>query len=323
MITVYLGDSSAYLSELVCKIDPAAKLLTGSNYKNISTGTYYTCIGDIGGLPSLGEVLQNADQIVYAPPPNDQWTDEKNGVSDMKQWTEDYLQTFSFRTTVKNFPVNQLDNKIKFLELTDSRKNNDNQLWIIGCSISLGVGVSDDQRYGQLLANSLDLPVSFLVKDGSSLIWAADQILRSDIRKGDLIVWGLTSTPRVPWFNNGAIQHIGPGNYLQYSGLNQQFGLDYLDSEDSLYRSTIAVFQVINYCKKIGANLLLAPLLNNGLWLECFRDCSTLLQLSGLWGRDQENLFFDLGTDAAHPGPGTHKFYANEILAKLKQIEWI
>lgn len=309
---------------MVCEIDPNAKLLTESNYKNISTGTYYTCIGDIGGLHNLGQALQSADQIVYAPPPNNQWSDQQHGVSAMKQWTEDYLRTFSFRTTVKNFPAGQPNDKNKFLSLVDSRKcYNNNQLWIAGCSISLGVGVADHQRYGELLANSLDLSASFLVKDGSSIIWAADQILRSDICKGDLVVWGLTSTTRVPWFNKDAIQHIGPGNYLQHPKLNQQLSLDYFDSEDLLYRSTISVFQVISHCKKIGANLLLAPFFNNGVWLECFRDCTNLVQLSGLWGRDREDRFLDLGTDAMHPGPKTHKFYANEILVKLKQIEWI
>lgn len=323
MITVYLGDSTPYLSRLVCDVDPTAKLITEANYKDISTGTYYTCIGDVGGLPNLGEVLRCADQIVYAPPPNGRWTDEKHGVSGMKQWTEDYLRIFSFRTTVKNFSVAQPENKNKFLALADLRKGNNNQLWVAGCSISLGVGVDVNQRYGELLADSLDLPVSFLAKNGSSISWAADQILRSDIRKGDLLVWGLTNTQRVPWVNNGSIHHVLVGSYLQNVDLNQQLGIDYLDSEDLLYRSTIAVFQVINYCKKIGVNLLLVSMINNGTWVEYLRDCSILLQLCGLWGRTPNDLFLDQGDDGWHPGPATHKFYANEILAKLKQLEWI
>ena len=32
-----------------------------------------------------------------------------------------------------------------------------------------------------------------------------------------------------------------------------------------------------------------------------------------LWGRDSSKLFLDIGSDALHPGPETHKLYAKEI----------
>lgn len=323
MITVYLGDVFEYLAELVCGIDPGAMLITTENCKDLSPGVYYTCIGDVGGLANLGEVLRSADQIIYAPPPDGKWSDEKHGISQMKQWTEDYLKIFSFRTSVKNFFIEEPTDKINILKLADSRKNSKKQLWIAGCSLSHGVGVELNQRYGQLLSNNLNLPVSFLTKGGSSVIWAADQILRSDIQCNDLVVWGITSIPRVPLFNNNKLNHINVSSYEQDPGLDCTFSFDYFTSNDITYRTVISVFQVINYCKKIGANLLLVSLLDDIALFKYLRDYPNLLQLNLIWGRDLENRWIDLGSDKRHPGPETHKFYSTKISAKIKQLQWI
>ena len=260
---------------------------------------------------------------MYAPPPDGKWSDEKNGISKLKQWTEDYLKIFSFRTFVKNFSVAEPDNKNSMLQLTDSRKTTKKQLWVAGCSISHGIGVVSNQRYGQLLSGELNLPVSFLTKGSSSVIWAADQILRSDIQHNDLVVWGITSMQRAPWFNNSKLNHIHIRNYEQDPGLDRAFSFDYFTSDDIIYRTVCSIFQVINYCEKIGANLLLVSLVDNGTLLEYLKDYHNLLQVGFLWGRNLEELWIDIGSDGLHPGDKTHEFYADEILAKIKQLQWI
>jgi len=323
MITVYLGDIFEYLAELVCSIDPDAKLITKENYKNLLPGTYYTCIGDVGGLDNLGEVLRSTDQLIYAPPPNGKWSDENHGISQMKQWTEDYLKVFSFRTSVKNFFIEEPNNKTNIFKLADSRKNAKNQLWIAGCSVSHGVGVELNQRYGQLLSVESNLPVSFLTEGGSSVIWAADQILRSDIQCDDIVVWGITSIPRTPLFNNDKLNHIHVRSYEQNPVLDRTFSFDYFTSDDITYRTVISVFQVINYCKKIGAKLLLVSLGDDVTLFKYVKDYPNLLQLSFIWGRDLKNRWIDLGSDNLHPGHKTHEFYSTEILAKIKQLQWI
>jgi hypothetical protein len=323
MITVYLGDIFECLAKLACGVDSTAKLITSDNYKNLSPGIYYTCLGDVGGLSNLGEVLRNADEIIYAPPLNGKWSDEKHGVSQMKQWTEDYLRIFRFRTVVKNFLVPDPTDKLEMLRLVDTRKTNDSQLWIAGCSISHGTGVQEHERYGQLLSTDLNIPVSFLTRGASSVIWAADQILRSNIQPNDLVVWGITSMPRVPFFNNKKLTDITVTSYDQNPGLDGKFSFDYFTSEDVTYRTVSSLFQVINYCKKIRANLLLVSLLNDGTLLEYVKEDTNLLQLSFIWGRDFKDRWIDLGSDHVHPGPKTHKFYSIEIMNKIKQLEWI
>lgn len=322
MITVYLGDIFESLAELTCLVDPNATLITTENYKNLSAGTYYTCIGDVGGLDNLGEVLRSADQIIYAPP-DGKWSDEKHGISQMKQWTEDYLKIFSFRTSVKNFFIEKPSNKTDVLQLADLRKTTGKQLWIAGCSVSHGVGVEVNERYGQLLSTDLNVPVSFLTKGSSSVIWAADQILRSDIQHNDLVVWGITSMPRIPFFNDKKLTHINVSSYEHNPELDDKVSVDYFTGEDVIYRTIISLFQVINYCKKIKANLLMVSLYDDGTLFEYVKEDTNLLQLSFIWGRSLEDRWIDLGSDHQHPGSKTHKFYSTEIMNKIKQLEWI
>ena len=319
MITVYIGDVFEYLANQSKLHDPDASLITSDNFKNLTAGTYYTSIADLNGLTNLGSVLMQADRIVYAPPPDGKWSDVQHGVSKMQEWTEEYLQVFGICKQIENFSVPDILEKNTMLALADSRKTQDPQLWIAGCSISHGIGVTPDQRYGQLLSDQLKLPASFLTQGGASIIWAADQILRSDIRSGDLVIWGLTAVPRLPWFNHGELIHVIPRSYKKDPGLDRKLSLDYLTSDDVLYRSVIAVKQVINYCEKIGARLILANLLGHLNILNHVKGLPNLIQLGHLWGRDSNNFYIDFGNDSEHPGPETHKFYAQEILQMLNK----
>jgi len=305
MITIYVGDSTEYLSHLAKTNDSNAKLVTTDNFENLVDGTYFSSVGDIGNLFNFGKLLQQADKIVYAPPPNGHWTGGEN----MKNWTEEYIENFSFKCYIENYkpPAFEFPG---MLQLADGRKTENPQLWTAGCSISHGVGVTDSQRFGTLLSNQLNLSVSFLTCRSSSIMWAADQILRSDIREGDIVVWGLTSHRRFPYFNNNSIKHV---KVSPYSTIEE---LDELDSENLLYRNLTSVFQVSNFCKKIKCKLILASLIDNKI-LSCIRDFPNLVVLSKLWGRGPKDLFIDQGTDNSHPGLKTHQYYADEIYKKI------
>lgn len=309
MITIYLGDVTEYLAQVAKSADPRAQLINDSNWQNLKSGTYFTSLGDLKDLKTLGAVLNQATTIVYTPPTI--WSDEHKGSSAMRSWYEDYLNVYKFRCTVKNFnTVCEFDN---ILHLADSRKTSEPQLWIAGCSISHGVGVTQKTRYGQLLSQQLDLNASFLTRSGSSIAWAADQILRSDVKKNDIVVWGLTSHRRFTRFNNNRLQYLT----LATPALDKST-INFINSEHTLYQSVISVRQVINFCEKIGARLIIASLLDTTV-VNYIKDFSHLIVLVDFLGRDTQDKFFDLGLDHSHPGPITHKFYADEIYKKLKQ----
>ena len=322
MITVYLGDVGEYLANLARAADPTATLITHNNVYNLTDGTYYTSLGDLGNLTNFGGMFRTVDKIIYAQPPGN-WSDYTHFStfpegSKMKFWTEDYLNIFSWKIIIENFPkIPVPENKQVMLALADKRKSNCPQLWSVGCSISHGIGVQPTQRYGQLLADELRLPVSFLTSPGSSIIWAADQILRSDIQAGDIVIWGLTSIPRLTYFNDSLI-HVNNRLYSKIPKFNDVLDINVLDSKDTFYRSLIGVKQVINFCKKLKVKLIIVSLLDDTI-VKYISDFPNIIILHNLWGRDKTDLFEDLGDDNQHPGVKTHAFYASQILKRIKE----
>jgi hypothetical protein len=206
------------------------------------------------------------------------------------------------------YQVNLIKNNVRGLDLThyqnsnylnliDHRQTEETQIWVAGCSIAHGVGVTDHEKFGTLISNKLDLPVSHITKGASSIEWAKDQILRSDVRKNDIVIWGLTQEVRSPKATN---EKIGA-----------EKNPDILLDETSLYRAVTSVHQVVNFCKKISARLILLPII-----------CSERLQLlihelDEYYQLPYQLDFADLGTDQVHPGPIQHQIWADIIYKKL------
>lgn len=310
MITVYLGDVGSYLHLLAKTEDSNAQLLTEYTINDILPGVYYTSLGDLRNSANLSTVLMQASKIVYAPP--SAWSDESKGVSQMKQQTEDYLNVFKFRCQVVNqSSPPKFDN---ILTLVDTRKTQDSQLWIAGCSISHGKGVDSKERYGQLLADRLRKPVSFLTSVGSSIPWAADQIQRSDIKKNDIVVWGLTSYARLYKFEKNYFKPLTPN----LSNIDQ-YTTDFLLGDHVLYQAVTSVCQVINFCQNTQATLIIASVLDDTV-VNYIQNFPNLVMLYKLWGRDNNNRFIDFGSDGMHPGVNTHKFYADQIYQRISNL---
>jgi hypothetical protein len=312
VITVYVGDITEYLGEQARQYDPCATLIDKKNYFNLNNGTYYVSIGDLNSLADFAQVLRQATHIVYAPPTK--WSDSK-----MQVWTEDYLKVFANEKIISNFDIGVAQDKEIMLQLVDPRKVSGSQLWVAGCSITYGTGVNTDQRYGQLIADKLNLPVSFLAQPGSSLTLQADQILRSDIRDGDIVIWGLTSHERFPYFKNNKITHITPLTYERDSTFKHRVDIAFLDSQQLIYQAVAEIHQVINFCNKIGARLILAQLL--GRTMETYlHGYSNYQMLNDQFGRNLDDRMLDLGTDEQHPGSKMHRWYSEQILNKYNEV---
>ena len=202
-INVYVGDVAEYLSKVAKQSDQLAKLIDSTNYQNLSDGTYYTSIGDLDHIIHFGKILQQSDNIFYVEPTR--WSS-----INIKKWTECYLLAFFYANNkiIHGFQINKSEHKSVMLELVDTRKTSSVQIWNAGCSITFGTGIDESQRYGKLIGDHFNLPVSFLTKPGTSIRWQADQILRSNIKKGDLLIWGLTSIDRTIQWNQSRLVHV-------------------------------------------------------------------------------------------------------------------
>ena len=196
-LILFVGDVNNTTAQAALSYDPTAFLIDHSNYQNTFTSAVaYTSLGDLpNDSTAIYRLFDQAKQLVYVPESNI-WSDGKSlevdNVSDsMQGLTEIMLASFfKEKQNVENLDFSKYSPDY-YLKLADVRKTNDAQLWISGCSNSHATGVAESERYGQLIANELGKQVSFLTCPGSSIEWQADQIIRSDIQAGDIVIWGL------------------------------------------------------------------------------------------------------------------------------------
>lgn len=242
----------------------------------------------------------------------------------------------STKPSIKNILARwRLDN---FLGLADRRRCHDSQLWVAGCSFAHGTGLSDQtQRYGQLVADHLNLTVSFLTEPGTSIEWAADQIMRSDIQHKDILIWGITGINRASWFDNDGytlnvlwsmISDLKINGEEQKKGSRTDFLSQLIVDDARLYLAMRHVVQVANYCNKLGIDLVL--ILHPYLSLE--QHANNLRQFllefpqyldldSKFSERDAARRwgYVDLTPDNIHPGPMTHHEWANQLISFIKE----
>lgn len=316
MLKIFVGHVGEYLSDLAKSHDESAYLIKSSNLYDTHSGTVYVSIGDLTNLKEFKYIISQATELIYAPPDN--WP---TSYSDMEKFsmawiTVSYLATIAamYNIPVKNLPV--VDN-LSIPTIID-RTTKSVQLWVAGCSTTLGVGVKHDKRYADIVSSDLGIELNMLARAGSSISWSASQILKSDINSGDIVVWGLTTLERFQWYSNGSIKHIGLTYYTVNPEFNKVIKLDLLDHEHRLYEALDSIWQVQNFCNKVNARLILVGIHANIELSARLVKNDNFIMIQGLTGLDWNSEFLDYGTDNLHPGPKTHKFYAEKILNKIK-----
>lgn len=210
------------------------------------------------------------------------------------------------------------------------------KIWAVGCSFAHGVGLeTSDQRYGQLVADYLGLEARFLTTPGSSVEWAHDQIIHSDIQANDIVLWGVTSLERFSYFSN----LYQPPLFVNAMNLTQNRLGEYTGALKILFTSdhwTIRNIKLIEQAQtvinKTGARLILffhpeLSLLEHGkMFYDIFSESSNLLipectkndHWNGTWPPTRRN-FLDFGNDDSHPGPNTHQAWAEQITSFIKE----
>lgn len=199
------------------------------------------------------------------------------------------------------------------------RQHESSVLWTVGCSITYGIGVTDNDRWGKLLSDKLNLPEVSLSRPGASINWAADQILRADIRPGDVVVWGLTNQARFDYAKDWKMISKPAVSYNEIPKDLRYWNLNYFDSSTQTLACARSILQVINFCKKIRATLYIANLLET-TWLPIiFKETHNFIDLTDDFTEAGMLKFIDLGSDNDHPGPKQHQQYAEKIFNFIKE----
>jgi hypothetical protein len=328
-ITLFVGDCNTDIAKTAQQFDSNAILIDCNNYKQVLQSTHgftgYTSLADLPkNLAVFCELLDVADSIRYCPPAK--WSDGKtidfeNVTTSIQGLTEFYLHAINkiknnvIGLTLENFKLSP------YLTLADTRKTQNAQLWVAGCSTTAGVGVNNVERYGELLGNWLNLPVSFLAEPCSSISWAADQILRSDIKPNDIVVWGLTSENRLTMWDERYHRPVHVNNRsdaVSNTSLSTQSLNKLLVHKTNFFLAIQKVIEVSNFCKKIQAKLLI---------INIHASVSLALHLIGIEEfflyTHPSNQPIDIGNDSEHAGPKQHQSYADFCQTALKKLNYI
>jgi hypothetical protein len=296
MLTIFVVDHERQLTNI--------PEITPDNYHYLKSGKYFIVLrhfllDGFYDVATFYNILLKANKIIYLPPADNAWTDtDEIGNIPSKKLLEDILPSIKL---AHGRDVANIDHLIdqhmtNLLSLVDYRRNSSPQLWMAGCTITHSSRESDFERYGDIIKTKLNLQASWLtLGEPTSITWAADQILRSDIRTGDTIIWGLSDiimTSTVAKFSN-KISH-----YSRRARIGQ----------DTIYQSIVAILEVNNICEKLGINLYIAGLQTD---LRKYKiNISSFIPMPGPC---------DFSPDGFHPGPCSHKLYANEILKRIQK----
>jgi hypothetical protein len=311
MLKVLVGDYPEYLSFLALKKDPSAFLCTNDNISTVISGTVYTSLGDLS-IQNFQLLINRADIVEYYPPTT--WSS-----IELRDSTLIQLNFLSHRKKIKNFKCTQYP--IESFWLADQRKTDARQVWVVGCSFAHGAAIQPSERFGSLIAEQLNLPVSFLTFPGTSISWAADQILRSDIRKDDIVIWGLTGCGRFSFVGeNNNVYPVTTNDYHHAKEFKMLVKENFLVSNHLLQDAITKIAQVTQTLDRLAIKYILGVFpLNDEQREKQFLQYVSQNKNSLLLYHPQG--FIDLGRDDSHPGPKHHKWYADTILDFYNEIK--
>ena len=324
-----VGTADEYLVNIAKSYSPDAVLITEDNWSKLALSlptVGYTGIEEFADKSILLNVLFASNEILYFPDDTLTKFDLSFPTENSRGGLENILLTVNQHIPVTNLKSQLLgaekvnSDLTMFLELADFRKTEKSQLWCAGCSITYGTGVELRQRYINLISETSNNNMSCLAVPGGSISWTADQILRSDIRKNDIVIWGITTKERMAWCHQNKIYNFTATAYNEYKWLEKLIPKKILvNEENALYQSLTHIHQVINFCDKIGAKLLLVGLLTNSTDLLYLHNLPNFYQY---YNKDNTD-YADRGTDDLHPGPLQHQLYADAIVEQLQNRNWI
>ena len=306
-----------YISHRLYKFDyQKSKLLDCKNCQEIinldEVNNYHTSINDLEER-NISLAIKNSKEIIVI---DIDFTNLTFGVGSLLNELNNSGISVKF-VNCKKIDVREI-NKLKV-----KRSNNDPVLWVAGCSITSGFGINESNRYGKLLADKLNLPEVLLAKGGSSILYSTDQLLRSDIRSNDIVVWGLTSIPRVEIFDTDTtdFRSVTISDYDSIDKSLQYWDLNYFSSSTQSLLHIRMILQVINFCKKVGAKLYLANMLDITWIPVIFTGYNNFINFATNVDPDSPFIpsFIDLGSDNKHPGPKQHQHYAEKIFNLIER----
>lgn len=182
------------------------------------------------------------------------------------------------------------------------------RLWVFGCSHSYGTGLDcDNQRYANLLAEQLNLPLKLIAHPGSSLTWSLNCLVNSPIQVNDTVIWQITNPGRLLQFTHKeGIVHTG---LVKYPVL-----LDFFNEDQIFFDHVNLVRNGVNFLRLVGAKFALTSILpqDSDWWYTYHREYVTYPEYC--YAPDS---CIDFGNDGIHAGPLSQQILADRLQTHL------
>lgn len=272
-------------------------LLDNINTKLTST-EYHTTLADLT-IHELLSIVHYFDSIEYI---------DNNFIKD----EEITIDTLNFLSYVNTMHVNNFlgDEVLSFAEHSDINSSySKSTLWVYGCSHSHGTGLNHNSKpYGNHLAEGLNLPLKLITKPGSSTHWSLRQLINSNLKKDDIVVWQITSPYRLSFFNGKHVQEIVLAN------CNNRTLIETYTNEQCFFLQLSYVNIGVQYLRSIGVKFIV-------LCVDS-RD----MEFNYRYSKYPEfycatNFAVDRGSDNLHFGPLSHKNLANTLLNRVQLLD--
>jgi len=302
---LFIGDITTHLSDFVQKQYPDAVLCTSNNIDQLLRDhndiIVYTSLGDLVA-EEFNLLITKSVKVIFCPPPK--WTS-----TDLQKHTEEEIFQHTFKRQIENFcpKLITIDKPYHFFYKWSTRISKSPQLWFCGDSVTQGVPGQEKERYGYIVSQQLNMPVSFLAKGGENIRKITDQILLSNIDKDDIVICGLSGLDNTPYPKRNMFYYL------------QQFinKFDILTQNKILYDNIICIEQIKLFCQRKQANLYfveLKPLQGVKQYMDVF--------YNDYWIKIDEPIpgktYIDFNKDKIHPGALTHKYWAEQILLSIR-----
>ena len=180
-------------------------------------------------------------------------------------------------------------------------------LWVFGCSLSAGVGVSNDDLYSTKLGNSLNMPVTTVAKGGSSTRWSLRQLLHADILPGDIVIWQLTTLERFTIKQANAWPQE-----VMLKNLSREIILSTTDEQ--LWFDQISLVEYgVQYLRALNCQFYMISLDGQTPMVHrCLEQYTRYPEYC--YAPDWQ---IDIGTDGSHPGPKSHELLYQALKEKF------
>jgi hypothetical protein len=255
---------------------------------------YHTSVGDI----DPNSIIKIADDFSTINFVKENW----DFSSPTYKETVILLNYFSWFKNVTNF---SRDPMVLFNDIKIKQRPDSPVLWVFGCSHSHGVGLlPGQQNFGDVVSESLGLPLMLVSRPGSSLSWSTKNLMAADIRSEDTVIWQITTPHRVS-------RHDGE---VQLSASRSRALLEVFDDQQIFFDHVNLIKLGVAYLRKTKAKFSLCSILNqNDMFYDYLIEYSKYPEYCHSPGVEIDKSF-----DNLHSGPLSHKALAQRLLNHIQ-----